>query len=170
VDGLYVYDVAIHIQNLSQCRHLHLQIALLHNGVGPYTAHDLFLGDQDAGRPDQHHQKIEGAAAELDGLSIDQQLASAWQCAKSAKPNDRHAACAYLAPTGARRIPLEDRVVRELLNCPSGGEGLATLEHYVPLHDCHPSDSLDADCCKPIAECRQSDSSPVVADLVAAGP
>jgi hypothetical protein len=74
VDGFY--DVSIRVQNPSQCRHLHLQIALLHYPVGPNSAHDLFFCDEGAGRPDQHHQKIEGAAAELDGLSIDQQMAS----------------------------------------------------------------------------------------------
>jgi len=112
VDGLY--DVTIDVQNPPQCRHLHLQIALIHYGIGPDSAHDLFLCDEEAGRQHQHYQKIEGAAAELDGLSIDQQLPSARQYAKSGKPKDGVAAHAYLVPAGARPIQLERRLVREL--------------------------------------------------------
>jgi len=107
-------DVPILVQNLSQCRHLHFQIFLRHYCVGPNLAHDLIFGDDGAGRPDQHHQKIEGAAAELDGLPVVQQLAGAQQHAKSAEPNARVAARAYLVPAGARRIPVEHLLVCEL--------------------------------------------------------
>ncbi len=43
-----------------------------------------------------------------------QQLVFPRQYAKSAKPNDRVAGYAYLAPAGAWPIPFEHRLVREL--------------------------------------------------------
>jgi hypothetical protein len=107
-------DVPILVQNLSQARHLHLEIFLRHYRVGPDPAHDLMFCDEGAGRPDQRHKKIEGAAAELYGLSVDQQPAGARQYAKSTEPNDRVAARAYLVLAGARRIPAVHRLVREL--------------------------------------------------------
>jgi hypothetical protein len=109
VDGFY--DVTICIQNPSQCRHLHFEIALLHYRIGPNSADELFFCDEGARRPDQHHKKIEGATAELDGLSVDQQLAGSRQYAELAKPNDGVAAYICLVPAGARRILVADRLV-----------------------------------------------------------
>jgi hypothetical protein len=83
------YDVPIPVQSPSQCRHLYLQIALFHYLTRPDPAQQLIFRDEIAGRPDQRHQKVEGAATELDGPSIGQQLTSARHGAKSAKPNDR---------------------------------------------------------------------------------
>src|SRR5439155_1444632 len=103
-------DVTIRVQNPPQCRHLHLQVTLFDDRVGPNAADDLLFGDQDALRPDQNHQEIERTAAELDRLSVDQQLASARQYAKSAKPNDRIAVHACLVRVEARRSPVEPRL------------------------------------------------------------
>jgi hypothetical protein len=75
VDGFD--DVPILAQNLSQCRNLHLQIAFLDYRVRPDAAYNLIFRDDGAGRIDQHHQKIECAAAELDRLPIDEQPAGA---------------------------------------------------------------------------------------------
>src|SRR5258708_5434737 len=137
-------DVTIRVQNPPQPRHLHLKIALFYDGVGPNSAHDLFFFGEDARGLDQHHHKIEGTAAELDRLLIAQQLASSRQYAEAAKPNDGVAAHAYPVPTGARRIPSGHRLAHELSESRTGGEGLAVLEHYVRLLDCHLSDSLYA--------------------------
>jgi hypothetical protein len=108
VDGFN--DVPILAQNLSQCRNLHLQIAFLHYRVRPDAAYNLIFRDDGAGRLDQ--QKIECAAAELDRLPIDEQLAGARQYATLSKPNDRVAASVHLVLPKAPPLRVMHRLVR----------------------------------------------------------
>jgi|GraSoiStandDraft_59_1057299.scaffolds.fasta_scaffold191404_2 hypothetical protein len=54
------------------------------------------------------------SVGELNGLPIEEQLAGARQNAKSAELNDRIATRAYRVLGGARWIPTEHRLVREL--------------------------------------------------------
>jgi hypothetical protein len=110
VDGFD--DIPILAQNLSQCRHLYLQIGFLYYRVRPDAAYDLIFRDDGAGRPDQHHQKIEGATAEFDRLPIDEQLAGARQHATLSKPNDRVAASVHLVLPRAPPIQVMHRLVR----------------------------------------------------------
>src|SRR6266849_2267190 len=61
-------DVAVALlavaQRASHCGDLHLQIALLDQGVGPNPGQQFALADQVAGPLDQCHQNVERPAAE----------------------------------------------------------------------------------------------------------
>ena len=62
-------------QSLSQCRYRDLDAVLAHGRAAPDTAHDLFLRHQLAAGLDQEANDIEGAAADLDGIAVDEKLA-----------------------------------------------------------------------------------------------
>jgi hypothetical protein len=80
--------------------------------LGPDAAYNLIFRDDGARRPDQHHQKIECAAAELDRLPIDEQPAGARQHATLSKPNDRVAASVHLVLPKAPPLRVMHRLVR----------------------------------------------------------
>ena len=121
-DGLD--DLAVVAQNLSQGRHLDPQVAFVDHGRRPDAAHDLIFCDEGAAGLQQHDQKVEGAAAELDGLAIGEQLAGARKDLKPPEPNDG------LALIAVRFKLLDARLIRGIQRSLPGALCRQFLGHH----------------------------------------
>jgi len=79
-------EVAVATERLPNTGHLEAQVALFHDGRGPYLPDDGLLGDQRAAGLHQGEEEIEGAAPEGDGRAVRQKHPGARDQAKAAEP------------------------------------------------------------------------------------
>ena len=63
-------------EDLPQHRDLNLEVVLLDDAVGPDPTHELVLAEDRPAPVDQDQEGVERASAELDGTTIDEELAA----------------------------------------------------------------------------------------------
>ena len=69
-------EPAIGAEHLPQHRDLNLEVVLLDHAVGPDPTHELVLAEDRPAPVDQGQEGVERASAELDGSTIDEELAA----------------------------------------------------------------------------------------------
>jgi hypothetical protein len=113
-------------QRPAQARDMHLEIALLDEGAGPDTGHELVLADQLAGALEQSDQNLQRATAEPHGLVSRHQEPSRRQ--KSEVPERDHELGRGRAPIGCPEQAIERPIgvtlgpSQMMLSCRSGGD------------------------------------------------